>query len=122
MEQWESAANCGRIRAELRRLAVDEQEAACVRIVIISDTHERHDELGVLRGDVLIHCGDGLNGFTRSAGALEQLDEWFGRQEFDRIFCTGATMTSSSRNALAPKSRSSGTLTTFKTSHDTTAA
>jgi Icc-related predicted phosphoesterase len=70
-------------------LAVDEQEAACVRIVIISDTHERHDELGVLRGDVLIHCGDGLNGFTRSAGALEQLDEWFGRQEFDRIFCTG---------------------------------
>ena len=44
---------------------------------------------GVLRGDVLIHCGDGLNGFSRSAGALDRLDEWFGRQEFNRIFCTG---------------------------------
>jgi Icc-related predicted phosphoesterase len=60
-----------------------------LRIVIVSDTHELHDELGVLRGDVLIHCGDGLNGFTRSAGALDRLDEWFGRQEFERIFCTG---------------------------------
>ena len=62
---------------------------AVLKLVIISDTHELHDELGVLRGDVLIHCGDGLNGFSRSAGALDQLDEWFGRQEFNRIFCTG---------------------------------
>jgi Icc-related predicted phosphoesterase len=60
-----------------------------LRIVIISDTHNLHGELGVLRGDVLIHCGDGLNGFTRSSRDLEDLDEWFGRQQFDRIFCTG---------------------------------
>jgi len=60
-----------------------------VRIVIISDTHNLHEELGVLRGDVLIHCGDGLNGFKPSARDVEDLDEWFGRQQFDRIFCTG---------------------------------
>ena len=57
-----------------------------MRIVVVSDTHELHDDLGVLRGDVLLHCGDGLNGFNRSAGALDRLDDWFGRQEFDRIF------------------------------------
>jgi Icc-related predicted phosphoesterase len=60
-----------------------------LRIVIISDTHNLHEELGVLRGDVLIHCGDALNGFTRAARGVEDLDDWFGRQEFDRIFCIG---------------------------------
>lgn len=60
-----------------------------MRIVVISDTHNLHKGLGVLRGDVLIHCGDGLNGFTQSARDLDELDEWFGRQEFDRIFCIG---------------------------------
>jgi Icc-related predicted phosphoesterase len=58
-----------------------------VRLVIVSDTHARHEELGRLRGDVLIHCGDGCDGFRRDPRDLERLDEWFGRQEFERILC-----------------------------------
>jgi len=57
--------------------------------VVISDTHGLHEELGVLRGDVLIHCGDGLNGIKRSMREVEELDDWFERREFDQIFCTG---------------------------------
>ena len=93
-----------------------------MRIVIVSDTHELHDELGVLRGDVLIHFGYVLNGFTRSAGALDQLDEWFGRQEFDRIFCTGGNHDFELEDRVGTHQRSSATPITCKTSHDTTAA
>ena len=34
-----------------------------MRLVIISDTHTMHEELGSLSGDVLIHCGDFCDGF-----------------------------------------------------------
>jgi predicted phosphodiesterase len=60
-----------------------------VRLVIISDTHNRHEELGVLHGDVLIHCGDIGNGFERTAGEVDRLDDWFSRQDFNRILCIG---------------------------------
>ena len=60
-----------------------------MRLVIISDTHCRHEELGTLRGDVLIHCGDGGNGFTRHADDVDRLDTWLGQQEFHRILCVG---------------------------------
>ena len=60
-----------------------------MRLVIISDTHGRHEELGTLRGDVLLHCGDSGNGFTRHASDVDRLDDWFGQQAFDRILCIG---------------------------------
>jgi Icc-related predicted phosphoesterase len=60
-----------------------------MRLVIISDTHCQHEELGVLRGDVLIHCGDSGNGFTRHTDDVKRLHDWFGRQEFERILCIG---------------------------------
>ena len=60
-----------------------------MKLVIISDTHGRHDELGTLRGDVLIHCGDSGNGFSRHPDDLDRLDAWFGQQEFERILCIG---------------------------------
>jgi Icc-related predicted phosphoesterase len=60
-----------------------------MKIVIVSDTHERHEELGVLRGDVLIHCGDAGYGFGRSPGTVDRLDDWFGRQVFELILCIG---------------------------------
>jgi Icc-related predicted phosphoesterase len=60
-----------------------------MRIVIISDTHCRHEELGLLRGDVLIHCGDSGNGFAAHATDVDRLDDWLGRQTFDRILCVG---------------------------------
>ena len=60
-----------------------------MKLVIVSDTHGRHDELGILRGDVLIHCGDSGNGFSRQSDDVDGLDAWFGRQEFERILCIG---------------------------------
>jgi Icc-related predicted phosphoesterase len=60
-----------------------------MRLVIISDTHNQHEDLGVLHGDVLIHCGDSGMGFERSVGEVDRLDEWFGRQDFKQILCIG---------------------------------
>jgi predicted phosphodiesterase len=60
-----------------------------MKIIIISDTHMQHEKLGVLRGDVLIHCGDSGLGFHHSDADVDGLDEWFGRQEFDRILYVG---------------------------------
>ncbi len=60
-----------------------------MRLVIISDTHNQHEELGVLHGDVLIHCGDIGNGFGRTVGEVDSLDDWFSRQDFKRILCIG---------------------------------
>ena len=54
--------------------------------MIVSDTHERHDEYGVLEGDVLIHCGDGSES---SASSVEQLDAWFERQRFSHVLAIG---------------------------------
>ena len=60
-----------------------------MKLVIISDSHGRHEDLGRLRGDLLIHCGDSGNGFTRHADDVDRLDTWFGQQRFDRILCIG---------------------------------
>ena len=60
-----------------------------MKIVVISDTHGLHEQLGPLRGDVLIHCGDSALGFERSHEQVARLDDWFGNQLFDRIFVVG---------------------------------
>jgi len=60
-----------------------------MKIVIISDTHGGHEELGPLCGDVLIHCGDVENLFKSDDRAIEKIDDWFGRQQFDHILCIG---------------------------------
>ncbi len=52
-----------------------------MRIVIISDTHGLHEDLGDLSGDLLIHCGD-------FEDAVE-IDAWFSRQPFDQIVAVG---------------------------------
>ncbi len=58
-----------------------------MRLVIVSDTHGDHDQLGVLEGDVLIHCGDGCEGRGRSDEAVTRLDAWFARQRFRHVLC-----------------------------------
>jgi Icc-related predicted phosphoesterase len=58
-------------------------------LVIVSDTHTRHQQLDALHGDVLLHCGDMCNGFEPDARDLESIDRWFARQEFELILCTG---------------------------------
>jgi Icc-related predicted phosphoesterase len=60
-----------------------------MKIVIISDTHAKHEELGMLRGDVMIHCGDSGFGFGASDLVVDLLDDWFGRQAFGLILCIG---------------------------------
>jgi Icc-related predicted phosphoesterase len=60
-----------------------------VRLTIISDTHSQHEALGILSGDVLIHCGDACNGLLRDPLDVEEFDEWLGHQNFDRILCIG---------------------------------
>lgn len=60
-----------------------------MRLVVISDTHGKHEELGELVGDVLIHCGDFCDGFRKEPRDLESVDAWFARQRFELIICVG---------------------------------
>jgi len=58
-----------------------------IKFTIISDTHGDHEKLGIMSGDVLIHCGDMFNLYNRSDVDFEKIDDWFGRQNFDLILC-----------------------------------
>jgi Icc-related predicted phosphoesterase len=62
-----------------------------LRIVVISDTHERHEDFGDLEGEVLVHCGDMFDLFAERPMTLQAMDDWFGRQRqrFDVILTTG---------------------------------
>ena len=60
-----------------------------MKLVIISDTHGRHEEYGILEGDVLVHCGDVCDAFSKIPGELERIDAWFGKQQFAAILCIG---------------------------------
>ncbi len=62
---------------------------SAMQFTVISDTHNAHEELGILRGEVLIHCGDMFNQFSADEDELERIDDWFERQEFDLILCIG---------------------------------
>ena len=60
-----------------------------MRIVVVSDTHTRHEELGVTTADVLIHCGDGCDGFRRDPTDVDRLDDWFSRQRAGLVLGIG---------------------------------
>lgn len=60
-----------------------------MKLVVVSDTHEKQQELGALGGDVLIHCGDSAYGFGSTDAAVDLLDDWFARQAFGLILCIG---------------------------------
>ncbi|WP_165356586.1 metallophosphatase domain-containing protein [Sphingosinicella sp. BN140058] len=60
-----------------------------VRVTVISDTHCLHDALRLPAGDLLIHCGDMFDLSRREGGDLARMDDWFGKQPFERILCTG---------------------------------
>lgn len=60
-----------------------------MKLTIISDTHGEQDKLGVLAGEVLIHCGDMFNMFGSDSDDFERMDEWFGKQKFDLVLCVG---------------------------------
>ncbi len=46
-----------------------------MKIVVISDTHNRHQELTVPDGDVIVHCGDATMGGT--IGEFVGFGKWF---------------------------------------------
>ncbi len=60
-----------------------------MQVVVVSDTHGNHQDLGVLEGDLLIHCGDFCDGFRQDPQDLESVDSWFAEQRFERILCVG---------------------------------
>ena len=62
---------------------------AGMKVVVISDTHGDHRKLGVLEGDVLVHCGDFEDLFGPDDQMLDDVDAWFGEQRFELILCTG---------------------------------
>ena len=59
-----------------------------MRIVAISDTHNRHQSLVLPEGDMLIHAGD-----VSSQGKQSQVEDflkWFSKQDFKyKIFIAG---------------------------------
>lgn len=74
------------------------------RVTVISDTHWRHEGLQLPPGDLLIHCGDMLNLGGRS-NSLKKIDEWFGRQQFQLILCTGGNHDQELQSALNQRSQ-----------------
>jgi predicted phosphodiesterase len=66
-----------------------------IRIVAISDTHERHDLLDLPSGDVLLHCGDALmfnTGFSPQVSTykLRSFNKWLSTTPHkERIFIGG---------------------------------
>lgn len=56
-----------------------------MKLVIISDTHEKHDKVVLPEGDVLIHCGDfTYQGVTQRVAAFAH---WMKNQNFAHKIC-----------------------------------
>ena len=60
-----------------------------MKIVVVSDTHNQHENFRGLTGDVLVHCGDMFNLFDRASNDVKRMDAWFGSLDFDQILCVG---------------------------------
>ncbi len=60
-----------------------------MRVIITSDTHGQHEQLGVLEADLLLHCGDLCGGMRRGEDELARLDAWFARQRVSQILVVG---------------------------------
>lgn len=51
------------------------------KIVLMSDSHNRHNEIDMPSGDILIHCGDFTNNGTEEE--LNNFYEWFKNLKFE---------------------------------------
>jgi Icc-related predicted phosphoesterase len=57
-----------------------------LRIVLISDTHQLHEDLDMPEGDILIHAGDFSAYSTEKE--LEKINAWFGTLPYKKVFLT----------------------------------
>lgn len=60
-----------------------------MKLAIISDTHVRHESLGILFASILIHYGDFEQISKQDDDAIEKIDAWLWRQEFKHVLCIG---------------------------------
>ena len=49
-----------------------------MRVVVISDTHNRHDKYKIPPGDILIHCGDFSANFKVTMKRVHEFNKWLG--------------------------------------------
>lgn len=75
--------------------ASSERSPAITTVVVISDTHELHEQLCIPPGDVLVHCGDilyadGLTLASNSERKLKKFLVWFNAQPHPhKVFIAG---------------------------------
>ena len=74
-----------------------------VRIVLISDTHNKHEKLEMPEGDVLIHAGDFTNVGTEQE--IREFDMWLASLDFQhKILVPGNHDKGTDKNALLRES------------------
>jgi Icc-related predicted phosphoesterase len=56
-----------------------------VKVVCISDTHGKHRQLQIPKGDILIHAGDITN--IGELNILEDFNTWLGELNFSNVIC-----------------------------------
>jgi predicted phosphodiesterase len=88
----------------VRRSELGSPPEGTTRIVVVSDTHTQHEELGELpAGELLIHCGDILMSgrLWTAAGQIEHLtrfNEWL-----RTVPCTHKLVVAGNHDAVVPK-------------------
>ena len=81
----------------------EKRDDGLVRIVLISDTHNKHEKLEMPEGDVLIHAGDFTNNGTEQE--IREFDMWLASLNFQhKILVPGNHDKGTDKNALLRES------------------
>ena len=100
------AAVENRAAVEVERAALPPKARGAIRIVVASDTHSRHIDLGVLpHGDLFVHCGDILMSarLWTDAGQVDKLrafNAWLGSPA---VPCATKVVIMGNHDSVAPK-------------------
>lgn len=57
-----------------------EKKEKVIKIVCISDTHNKHNEINLPEGDILLHAGDFT--YQGSKEEIKEFNNWLGKQKF----------------------------------------
>ena len=81
----------------------EKRDDGLVRIVLISDTHNKHEKLEMPEGDLLIHAGDFTN--TGTEQEIREFDMWLASLDFQhKILVPGNHDKGTDKNALLRES------------------